>query len=205
LEEILFLRALHFPVYTLGPGTRVGLWVQGCGRRCPGCITPESWDFAPEKATPMAEVVRRLRAFFGPPLLPEGRTQPEGLTISGGEPFDQPEALLRLLESVRDMGVEDVLIYSGHRVEFLLTRHPDLPELAAALVDGPFEEGTLTDSVWKGSDNQSLTLWKEKFAPRYNAWTSEKKRRLQWIKGAKSGLLVGIPRQRDVPRLKNLI
>jgi anaerobic ribonucleoside-triphosphate reductase activating protein len=196
-EEVLLLHALHFPVYTLGPGTRVGLWFQGCRRRCPGCITPESWDFAPEKAIPLAEAVRRLRAFFEP------SPRPDGLTISGGEPFDQPEALLGLLGSVRDLGVEDVLIYSGHRVQALSARYPQLPELAAALVDGPFEEGNLTDSVWKGSDNQSLTLWKEKFAPRYHAWTSGKKRRLQWVKSANGGLLVGIPRQEDVPRLKN--
>jgi anaerobic ribonucleoside-triphosphate reductase activating protein len=147
----------------------------------------------------VAEVIRRLRAFF------ESPPQPDGLTISGGEPFDQPETLLRLLQNVKDLEVEDVLIYSGYRVQTLLARHPQLPELAAALVDGPFEEGNPTDSVWKGSDNQSLTLWKEKFAPRYDAWTSGKKRRLQWVKGVNGGLLVGIPRQEDVPRLKTPI
>ena len=28
----------------LGPGTRMVIWFQGCRRRCPGCMSPETWD-----------------------------------------------------------------------------------------------------------------------------------------------------------------
>jgi anaerobic ribonucleoside-triphosphate reductase activating protein len=145
----------------------------------------------------LSDLVGRLKFFFD--AIPE----PDGLTVSGGEPFDQPDALIKILRSVKDMGVDDILIYSGYRVETLLDRHPELPELAGALVDGPFENGNDTECVWKGSDNQSLTLWRGELSARYEEWTSGATRKLQWVKNGCQSLLVGIPRQGDVGRLRN--
>jgi anaerobic ribonucleoside-triphosphate reductase activating protein len=194
----MLLHLLHFPVYSLGPGIRAGLWFQGCTLRCKGCLTPESWSFEPERAAPLGEVIRALRSFFG------GTPRPDGLTISGGEPFDQPDALMEILRGVKAFGVEDVLIFSGYRADALTGRHPELPELAAAVVDGPFESGNPSGSVWKGSDNQSLTLWKNEFALRYERWASEKTRRLQRVRSENRELLIGIPRQEDAESLRNL-
>ena len=39
------LSRLHFPVTTLGPGRRIGIWFQGCSIRCPGCISADTWAF----------------------------------------------------------------------------------------------------------------------------------------------------------------
>jgi anaerobic ribonucleoside-triphosphate reductase activating protein len=145
--------------------------------------------------------VDRLRSFF------ERTPQPDGLTISGGEPFEQPEALWEILRSVKALGVEDILIYSGYRAEELLARHSQIFEgsrLVAALVDGAFESGNSTEAVWKGSRNQTLTLWKEEFASRYEAWTRGTARKLQRAEEGGSRFIVGIPRQVDVPRLKDL-
>jgi anaerobic ribonucleoside-triphosphate reductase activating protein len=202
-ELKVFLALLHFPVYTLGPGTRVGLWLQGCTRRCPGCAAPETWDFLPEKAVPLEDLVRRIGAFFA------GPAGPDGLTISGGEPFDQPGALKELLQRLGTQDapkVEDVLIYSGYRVETLLERHPEFfadPPLTAALVDGSFEKGNVTDVAWKGSENQGLTIWKKEFSQRYQEWAKRPTRRLQRVKDGGTWFLLGIPRQEDVPRLKD--
>ena len=177
----------------------MGLWLQGCKRRCEGCITPESWDFSPESAVTIDYVLDYIKFY-----LPGA----DGLTVSGGEPFDQPEALLALLRRVKALGMEDVLIYSGYKAGELTERHPEFfaahDILIAALVDGPFEKGNATDSVWRGSGNQALSLWKEEFAPRYDEWTGGVTRRLQWVKDKDRRFLVGIPRQEDVPRIKNL-
>ncbi|MDR3321132.1 MAG: radical SAM protein [Synergistaceae bacterium] len=190
-----FIHLLHFPVYTLGPGTRVGLWFQGCSLHCPGCVTPESWDFGPNPPQDVGILAGRLRTIFE-------HAAPDGLTISGGEPFDQPEALFELLCEVRTMGMEDVLIYSGYPAADVVRRHHALPGLAAALVDGPFELGRVTDSAWKGSDNQSLTIWREKFSARYEEWARGKKGKLQFVKDGDRAFLVGIPRQGDAERLR---
>ncbi len=39
----LSLSRVHFPVTTLGPGRRLGIWFQGCSIRCPGCISADTW------------------------------------------------------------------------------------------------------------------------------------------------------------------
>jgi anaerobic ribonucleoside-triphosphate reductase activating protein len=133
------------------------------------------------------------------------------LTISGGEPFDQPEALKELLRGLETRKANapelgDVLIYSGYRAEVLLERHPEFfsdPPLAAALVDGAFERGNLTGSAWKGSENQELTIWKKEFSSRYEEWAKRTARSLQRVKNGNTWILLGIPRQEDVARLKN--
>jgi anaerobic ribonucleoside-triphosphate reductase activating protein len=154
---------------------------------------------------PLEDLVRRIEAFFtGPP-------GPDGLTISGGEPFDQPEALEKILRKLRGQDanapkVEDVLIYSGYRAETLMERHPEIfadPPLAAALVDGPFEKGNATDSTWKGSENQGLTILRKEFTQRYQEWAGRTTRRLQRVKNGHTWFFLGIPRQEDVSRLKN--
>jgi len=50
----------------------------------------------------------------------------DGATISGGEPFDQPAALLELLQGLRAAGNVPVLVYSGFPYERLQERHPEL-------------------------------------------------------------------------------
>ena len=39
---MLALSRMHFPVTTLGPGNRIGIWVQGCTIRCPGCVSADT-------------------------------------------------------------------------------------------------------------------------------------------------------------------
>ena len=177
----------------------MGLWLQGCKRRCKGCIAPETWDFLPEREVTIDYVVDRLKTY-----LPKA----DGLTVSGGEPFDQPVALLELLRRVKTLGVEDVLIYSGYKVLEIQERHTEFfsesEKLIAALVDGSFEEENTTDSTWRGSGNQTLSILKREFAARYDEWTRGGARKLQWVKDKDRRFLVGIPRQEDVLRLKNL-
>jgi anaerobic ribonucleoside-triphosphate reductase activating protein len=205
MKDLLLVHLLHFPVRTLGPGVRVGVWCQGCAIGCPGCITPESREFLPERAVPVDELAERVLAFFEKSPSGKSKEFPVGLTVSGGEPFDQPKPLLDLLRILNGRGVSDVLIYSGYPAEDLLARHPDLPRLAAALVDGPFEAGNPTDAAWKGSDNQRLHLWRPEFEARYREWTRSNERRLQFAAdGQNRKVLIGIPRQADVERLREL-
>ena len=80
-------------VNVLGPGVRYVLWVQGCHRRCPGCVAKNSYNM--EEGT---------RISAGALAMEIALSKAEGLTISGGEPFLQAEALpigSRILESQR--------------------------------------------------------------------------------------------------------
>ena len=87
------------------------------------------------------------------------------------------------------------MLYSGYEKEKILLIIPELPELIAALVDGPFIQGALTNSIWKGSDNQALTIFNENYRTLYEAWSAESKRNIQLIHNQTGYYLIGIPNQ----------
>lgn len=133
-----------------GPGFRFACFVQGCPHHCPGCHNPESHDPAGGKEMSVEEVARQL---LGNPLT-------DGLTLSGGEPFAQPEACLELAQIAHSHGL-NVWSYSGWTFEHLRDEGTDaqkalLRELDV-LVDGPFvlAERSLALS-WRGSRNQRV-------------------------------------------------
>jgi len=125
----LYLHMRERNVTSLGPGKRFGVWVAGCHRRCPGCVAPESHDMTRGDAVDVGALAWEI--------LTSGA---EGITISGGEPFLQAEALAQLLQiihSKRDMGV---IVYTGYLLEEL-SDVPDAQLLLAQtdlLVDGPY-------------------------------------------------------------------
>ncbi len=137
---------LHFPVTALGPGRRVGLWLQGCSIRCHGCISVDTWQ--PGVGTvPLAEVLDWLTAIAN---------EADGLTVSGGEPFDQPVALAAILKQWRDVVGTPTLVFTGREladVEGWLSDHPGLVD---ALVTGPFRSDLPQTLALRGSDNQRI-------------------------------------------------
>lgn len=131
-----------------GPGIRFTVFVQGCGHHCPGCHNPQTHDPAAgtEKAT--AEVLDEMRSN---PLT-------DGLTLSGGEPFDQAEDCLCLARAAHADGL-NVWAYSGYRYEQLLAdplRAALLREVDV-LIDGPFVLAERSLALrWRGSRNQRV-------------------------------------------------
>ena len=99
------LSRLHHPVTTLGPGVRAGVWVQGCPIGCRGCMSTDTWEAGPEHEIDTGEVLRWLDTL----------DRVDGVTISGGEPFEQPEAVRALVtEIARSRPDADILVYSGY-------------------------------------------------------------------------------------------
>jgi len=139
-----------------GPGNRFVIWAQGCPIHCPGCYSPQlqRMDGGSEIAEQaLCEALNEaLKAA-------EGRQPITGLTLLGGEPFYQAEALARVAAHARKKGL-NVLTFSGYTYEFLTG--PEAPPGAAALleatdvlIDGPFvkEQYSLKRPL-AGSDNQ---------------------------------------------------
>ncbi|GGW73926.1 4Fe-4S single cluster domain-containing protein [Streptomyces griseoloalbus] len=146
----------HFPLGTLGPGQRLGIWFQGCALACPGCMSRHTWP--PEGGT--AEDVSGLLRMWEEAL---GRGA-EGLTVSGGEPLDQPDALTELLlgaARIRDRadgGAEgaDLLVYTGYEPDELTAARRRALRGADAVITGRFRVERPTRLVWRGSANQRL-------------------------------------------------
>ena len=132
-----------------GPGIRYAIWVQGCTIRCPGCFNPHLW--ASTGGTPAApdELVQAARG-----------TDAEGITLLGGEPFDQAAGLAAVAKGAQRVGLT-VMTFTGHLLEGLRARAEndaaahDLLDATDLLVDGPYlsDQPDLT-RPWVGSTNQ---------------------------------------------------
>ncbi len=137
-----------------GPGARAVLWVQGCGRRCPGCFNPEFLPIEGGLNVTTDEVARWIEE--------AGRSENgpiDGVTFSGGEPFDQALALAVVARSVRERGL-GVLVFTGHPWADLKSGSgPGWTELVAAsdlLVAGPYQRESAGAHPLLASGNQEL-------------------------------------------------
>ena len=158
------------PIHALGPGNRVGLWVQGCTRNCSHCISPELQSFNISDMPEEAVVAALLQA--------SALNGCKGLTISGGEPFEQPEALLKVLKGVRK-SFSDILVYTGFKIEEILGGQcGECGRLALqyidVLIDGPYEDTLNTsDCILRGSSNQMIHFLNGDIRDTYSEYMSQ--------------------------------
>jgi anaerobic ribonucleoside-triphosphate reductase activating protein len=193
------LSRVHFPVGTLGPGRRVGIWLQGCTIRCPGCISSDTWA----KQAPDV-LVESLLEQISPWL-----AGCDGVTVSGGEPFEQPEALEQLLRGIRATSAADILVYSGMPFEALAEHRILSADLVDCLISEPFDVYAPQTKHLRGSDNQRMNLLtprgREVFEHLDRAAT-EADRQLDVMFDAEGVVwLAGIPSRGDMTRLKLLL
>lgn len=100
IETKISLGRMYYPVKTLGPGNRVGIWMNGCHRRCIGCISPELQIYDACKEVTIDELMKMIQRIEAPI---------DGFTISGGEPFLNPMALNALVQSLVSIS-DDILV-----------------------------------------------------------------------------------------------
>ncbi|HPV14447.1 MAG TPA: 4Fe-4S single cluster domain-containing protein [Candidatus Cloacimonadota bacterium] len=143
------LRQILYPVYNLGPGKRIALWTQGCSIHCPDCLNPETWN-------PEAGVSVNIMSLAI--LLMEISEGYDGITFSGGEPFDQYDALVYLASILKHSCKLNLLVYSGYTLEELSGAHPDLyfQEAFDYLIDGRFRSNSPSEDNIRGSANQRI-------------------------------------------------
>jgi anaerobic ribonucleoside-triphosphate reductase activating protein len=196
------LARLHFPVTALGPGRRLGIWTQGCAIGCAGCLSRDTWPSTVDGQGPVP-----LATVLDWCARPE-HADVAGVTISGGEPSEQPAALTELVAGLdrlrRDRGW-DLLCYTGVEADEFARRCPDVHELVDALITGPYRAGEPTDLIWRGSANQRLIPLTELGQQRYGPWVDARTDRppLQIQVNDDGGVrLIGVPRRGDLPRLE---
>jgi anaerobic ribonucleoside-triphosphate reductase activating protein len=142
-----------------GPGRRFALWVQGCAIRCAGCCNPHFFAARGGEGIAVSALLAEIADAAG---------EIEGITLLGGEPFDQAEALAVLACDVRALGLS-VVTFTGYRLEALRARESDaVAALIAAtdlLVDGPYDAAQ-PEPVrrWVGSRNQRFHFLSDRYA-----------------------------------------
>lgn len=158
-----------FPITTLGPGKRLGIWIQGCTRFCHGCSNPELQTFDQSKDVAVQKV------FDGTIDM-----QFTGITISGGEPFAQANELKSLVELYGNAGITDILIYTGYTIEELIDKsNADINFILshiAVLIDGPFVEALVDDTPLRGSSNQRVLVLNNQYKSIYEEFLNREKK-----------------------------
>jgi anaerobic ribonucleoside-triphosphate reductase activating protein len=137
-----------------GPGRRTSLFVSGCSLGCRDCWVPH---LHPRDAGALVPVDRLADVLLDP-----GHER-DGVSILGGEPFQQPDGLLALVRALRAWGCRHILAYSGYTYERLRRMAERQSAVGAVLdeievlVDGPYV-AALADGAgpWTGSGNQRV-------------------------------------------------
>jgi anaerobic ribonucleoside-triphosphate reductase activating protein len=132
-----------------GPGLRTSIYFAGCAHCCPGCHNPSTWDFAGGREVAVGDLLSQVER--------------EGLnvTLSGGDPVYQAEALLPFVAALCERGI-GIWCYTGFTYEEIMEGRAGesalrLLEYVDVLVDGPYVEALRDPSLhFRGSANQRL-------------------------------------------------
>lgn len=195
----------HYPVTALGPGKRIGIWLQGCTIHCKGCVSQDTWPRDPSRAMAVGDLLNWCKKTAGDDF--------DGITLSGGEPFDQPAALKALLQAFHAWRKQsghafDLLCYSGYPLKTLEKSHPTLLALLDAVIPEPYADGLPLGHIWRGSANQTLIPLSPLGCQRYASLADEMafaqgKNMQVSVEGGRIWM-IGIPDRGDMERLEVL-
>ncbi len=132
-----------------GPGIRLTVFAQGCPHNCIGCHNPATHDMNKGR---LEYVDYILKVADENPLL-------NGITLSGGEPFEQPDGMGEIAKKAKERGLS-VVVYSGYTWQELMENKKDSLKIlnyADYLIDGRFIlEKKSYELRFKGSENQRI-------------------------------------------------
>lgn len=137
-----------------GVGIRTTIWFQGCLHNCPGCHNPETHDLNGGVVYDLEEIKEKMRNL----------KYQNGITLTGGDPFFQPEAATEIAKYAHELGL-NVWAYTGFTYEALVSNKDAKYELLKnvdVLVDGRFMIDLKSlDCKFRGSTNQRIIKVKE--------------------------------------------
>lgn len=137
-----------------GPGKRFTLWTQGCSKGCVNCFNPETWNNKNNIVLSTSEIFEMIKDF-----------ELEGVTITGGDPFEQEEELLELLILISSLSLsKGVIVFTGFTYDEI--RENKIREKCCdyidVLIDGRYEENNRVTNCFKGSSNQNIIYFSSK-------------------------------------------
>ena len=142
-------------VQVLGPYNRFVIWVQGCHKRCPDCISPDSRDLEKGKEYKVQKLKEMITM-----------SNIEGITISGGEPFLQAEELADLIKEVRSVKEIGVIVYTGFQYKEIKENkaYQNFLSEIDLLIDGEYIKDLDDGLSLRGSSNQQIIPLTERYA-----------------------------------------
>lgn len=137
-----------------GKGFRYTLFFQGCKVGCPGCQNPGTWDFSGGKPF-TAKDYKDMMEYLAQDYV-------SGLSLTGGNPLDSPEATLFLVRNVKqEFPEKNIWLWTGYTWENLIERDDEIVNSILhyidVLIDGPYVEKLRDTSLaFRGSSNQRI-------------------------------------------------
>lgn len=133
-----------------GPGVRLCIWFQGCSHHCEACYAEDTWSFSENRLLSINEI-------FG--MVEHSKADLEGVTVLGGEPFDQGRELLLFLQEAKRRKLSAV-VFTGYTIDELKKKdkiNNEILTLIDVLIDGPYlKELRCFDVPLVGSSNQRI-------------------------------------------------
>jgi anaerobic ribonucleoside-triphosphate reductase activating protein len=126
-----------------GPGNRFTIWVQGCSLHCSGCSNTDTWPFDAGRPVDINQLSTHI--------IESGA---DGLTLTGGEPLDQFDPVLKLVQKV--FKFKNIFLCSGYNYRIIQKKYKEILGFIDILCAGPFDENQVCQSKWKGSSNQQI-------------------------------------------------
>ena len=141
-----------------GPGRRFVIWVQGCSLGCPGCFNPETHAFNDGTLIPIPELFAQIEA-CGDSI--------EGITVSGGEPFQQIEGVAELLRAVKAHTDLSVIVFTGFDQDEAASQTDWPKELWPGLIDvlisGRYDASHRLARGLQGSSNKRIQFLTDRY------------------------------------------
>ena len=139
-----------------GPGVRTVIWLQGCRLRCSGCFNADTHPSKPRRLMTVDAVFDLIR---------ESSSKIEGITVSGGEPLEQINPLIDLLQRVRYATSLSVVLFSGYELEKIskMNKGMDLLKMVDVLIAGPYIEHLRLSRNLTGSSNQQIHFLTDRY------------------------------------------
>ena len=147
-----------------GSGIRVSIFFSGCNFHCKNCFNSELWDF--NYGIPFTEeTINKIIELLAPDYI-------KGLSILGGEPFHNYDAVIKLVKKVKEIYPnKDIWIWTGYKFDDIPEKCKDILDLADVIVDGRYEEdkrdlsiafrGSTNQRIWRKSTNEfNDTIWR---------------------------------------------
>lgn len=190
----MYIDRILAPIKALGPGERLVIWTKGCSKHCAGCANPELWSTENAKDYSVDEILKIIVNIYN-------QNKFDGITISGGDPLEQKDDILELLKGISNI-TEDVLLYTGYCMSDLklLWKAEEiqrLKELAAVIIDGPYEESlNYAEAGLRGSANQTIHYFKKQYRKLYEEYISQG-RKVQNVYMGNRLISVGIHNRKD--------
>jgi len=139
-----------------GPNSRFVIWVQGCSIHCNGCWNKEMWSFKTKNIITTTSLFKQIE---------KEKKSIEGITILGGEPFDQYEELLSLLKQIRKIELS-IIVYTGYSIEEITNKQEtEVLNYIDIIITNQFDENQKTEKGGLiGSSNQEIVFLTNRYS-----------------------------------------